>query len=278
MPRSPLARDRRALYEIAVQNVEADVAFLERLGARGGGSGFRTLREDFCGTAALACRWVLQSPAHVAWGVDHDRAALAWARRHHLARMRHGAERVALLQGDVRRARTPRVDVVTAMNFSALAFHDRRALSAYFRGVWRTLRPGGLFVLQTLGGPAAESVSVQRRRIPATQGPDGLEIPAFTYEWEQTPLAPGRVGCALHFAWQEGTRKRRAFRYEWRLWSVEELTELLRANGFAAIDLWLHDATVPHGRRKRRAPARGASWVGELVARRAPARRRAVSP
>ena len=278
MARSPLARDRRALYEIAVQNVEADVAFIERLGAQGAGRELRTLREDFCGTAALACHWVLQSPAHEAWGVDHDRAALAWAQRHHLTRMRHGAGQVALVHGDVRRTLTPRVDVVTAMNFSALAFHDRRALSAYFKAAWRALRPGGLFVLQTLGGPAAASAAVQRRRIAATQGPDGLEIPAFTYEWQQTPLAPGRVACALHFAWRDGTRKRDAFRYEWRLWSVEELAGLLGANGFTGIELWLHDAMAPHGRRKRRAPARGASWVGELVARRALIRRRTTAP
>lgn len=263
--RNPLARDPRALYEIAVQNVEADVAFLERLRTRGSRP-LRVLREDFCGTAALSCRWVMQSPAHTAWAVDQDATGLAWARRHHLAYMRHGTDRVTLIHGDVRRARTPPADVVTAMNFSALVFHDRRALGAYFRAAARALRPGGRFVLQTLGGPAAASASLERRRIAATQGPDGREIPGFTYEWEQQPVAPHRVRCALHFAWPDGTRKPRAFRYEWRLWSLDELRELLHANGFNAVELWLHDTSAPSGRRKRRAPAPGASWIGELVA------------
>lgn len=246
--------------------------FLERLGVRRGRT-LQALREDFCGTAALACHWVLRSPAHTAWAVDRDGAALAWARRHHLAHIRHGAARVTLLESDVRRARTPQVDVVTAMNFSALGFHDRRTLGAYFRSAARALRPGGLLVLQTLGGPGASAHAIERRRVPASQGPDGREIPAFTYEWEQTPLGPGHLHCALYFSRTGAKRRRRAFQYEWRLWSLQELTDLLRANGFAATEFWLHDSAAPLGRRKRKAPAPGASWVGEVVARRGPARR-----
>src|SRR5690348_15921911 len=72
--------DRHALYEAAVQSVDYDLDHVERLFRRLRGRPARVLREDFCGTAGLACAWVLRDPAHVAYGVDLDPVPLAWAR------------------------------------------------------------------------------------------------------------------------------------------------------------------------------------------------------
>ena len=50
-------RDRHALYEVAVQGVDWDLDFLERLYRARNGREARVFREDFCSTAALATAW-----------------------------------------------------------------------------------------------------------------------------------------------------------------------------------------------------------------------------
>src|SRR5690242_11707983 len=61
--RQPATRppDRHALYEVAVQGVDWDLDFLERVWRyRHPGRAPRRFREDFCSTAALATAWVLR--------------------------------------------------------------------------------------------------------------------------------------------------------------------------------------------------------------------------
>ena len=50
--------DRHILYQASVQCVEADIDFFERLSKSKRGEPFRLLKEDFCGTAALASEFV----------------------------------------------------------------------------------------------------------------------------------------------------------------------------------------------------------------------------
>jgi hypothetical protein len=51
----------------------------------------------------------------------------------------------------------------------------------------------------------------------------------FTYLWEQALYDPvsGRLVCHIHFAFEDGSRLERAFSYDWRLWSLPEIRELL---------------------------------------------------
>src|SRR5262249_57184120 len=105
-PRRP---DPFALYEVAVQGVDWDLDFLERVWRyRNPGREPRTFREDFCSTAALATAWARRGPERRAWGVDLDPAPLAWARRHRLPFMRDAGRRGTLVRGGGRRPRRPR--------------------------------------------------------------------------------------------------------------------------------------------------------------------------
>jgi len=62
--------DRHALYEVAVQGVDWDLDFLERVWRyRHPGREPKLFREDFCSTAALATAWARRGP---------DRRARAW--------------------------------------------------------------------------------------------------------------------------------------------------------------------------------------------------------
>jgi SAM-dependent methyltransferase len=217
---------------------------VERLYRRIRGREARVLREDFCGTAGLACGWALRAPDHVAYGVDLDPEPLAWARAHRLARMRAAAERVHLVQGDVLHARVPPADVTLAYNFSFWVFHERSRVRAYFRAARRGLARDGVLLLEMFGGTGAATELVETRRIVGRRGPDGEALPAFRYVWEHERFNPvtHRLEAAIHFDLPGGRRLRRAFRYDWRLWSLPEVRELLAEAGFRSSEVHLLDA------------------------------------
>jgi SAM-dependent methyltransferase len=238
--RAPLP-DRHVLYEAAVQGVEYDLDFFVRVHRRLRGRGFTRFREDFCGTAALSCAWVLRAPGNRAWGVDQDGATLAWSRARHLRRLREAGERVRLVRADVRRARLPRADVICAMNFSYWVFHERRDLVAYFRAARRGLAEDGLLFVNAFGGTGAMDTLTETRRIAASRGPDGEAVPPFTYVWEHAAFNPvdHRLLCHIHFRLRDGRALERAFTYDWRMWTLPEIRDALLEAGFADVQVYV---------------------------------------
>jgi hypothetical protein len=233
--------DRHALYEVAVQGVDWDLDFLERVWRyRHPGRSPRRFREDFCSTAALATAWALRGKEREAWGVDRDPEPLAWARRHRLAHVREAAARVHLVHGDVRRARRPLVDVACALNFSWWVFHERADLVRYLRAARVGLEPGGVLVLNLFGGTSAERALLERTRKAATNGPDGERLPAFTYVWEHARYnaADRRLLAYIHFELRNGPRLTRAFTYDWRMYTIPELRDAVLEAGFRDFEVW----------------------------------------
>jgi SAM-dependent methyltransferase len=270
-PRRP-DRDRYALYEASVQAVESDLDLFERVHRAIHGRSFHTLREDFCGTAQLACAWAMRGPERRAWGVDLDPRPLAWARRHHFPAMREAAGRVRLLRRDVRSASGPRVDAICAMNFSWWVFHERRELVRYFRVARRALRPGGLLFASAFGGTEAMASLIERRRIPVSSTADGHLLPAFTYEWEHAHFDPitHRIRCYIHFRFRDGARMRRAFRYDWRMWTLPEAREALAEAGFARSEVYVEGTDPRTGAgngvyRRRRRFENQEGWLALVV-------------
>lgn len=272
---SPLHPDRHILYEAAVQGVEYDLDFIARAHRSGGGAPLRDLREDFCGTAALASAWALRSRDHRAWAVDHDPAVLAWARRHRLPRLGAVASRVRLRQGDVRSPSRARVDAVVALNFSYWVFRTRQDLGRYFRAARAALRPGGVLVLNAFGGTEAMDTLTERRRIPASRAITGDAVPGFTYVWEQTSFNPvdHELCAAIHFDMGGGRVRLRAFTYHWRMWTLPELRELLTEAGFLAADVYVEDWDEERHRpgdvyRRRTRFENQSGWLAYIVGRR----------
>jgi len=233
--------DRHLLYSAAVQSVDADLDFFRRVYRRKHGEAFRLLREDFCGTAMLACDWVRRGRDHRAWGVDLDRPTLDWGTRHHVSKLGRAAERLELLCENVLDVKTPPVEVVAALNFSYCVFKQRSLLRDYFRKVRSALLPGGVFFLDIFGGTEAICEEVEERRIEACKAFDGSPIPAFTYVWEQARFNPidHHIVCHIHFRLRGGRKIRRAFTYDWRLWTIPELRELLLEAGFSGSDVYV---------------------------------------
>lgn len=216
--------DRHVLYEASVQAVDFEVEFLSDTYKALRGRRPRVMREDFCGTANAACEWVKSHRNNQAIAIDLDPSVLAWGKAHHVARLTPGQKsRLSIIQGNVLEVRTPPADLCVAFNFSYWTFKTREQLRAYFVRAREALKSDGLFFLDIYGGPEAHE-----EREEATEYDD------FTYVWDQSRVDPvtGRTVCHIHFKFPDKSRIKRAFTYDWRLWSLPEVRELLAEAGF----------------------------------------------
>jgi len=221
--------DKHTLYQLAVQSPVEDVRFLARVYERVRGRRPRHLREDFCGTALLCAAWVRRGAEYSAEGFDISRATLDWGVRHNLSSLGAAAERVHLHAEDVRRPSRERPDVRCAQNFSYFVFKRRPELLEYFRSARRDLARGGVFVLDIYGGPDAMEEEEDVRKV---------EGEGFTYVWEQKRYVPatGDYEAHIHFRFPDGSEMRRAFSYDWRLWTLPEVKDVLVEAGFERVD------------------------------------------
>jgi len=238
--------DRHALYETAVQSVDYDVEFIERVyeGMHGGKP--RRLREDFCGSAALASHWVRHHPENEAWGVDLDAETLDWGRRHRVAPLGDAADRVHLSCADVLATRGPKVEVQVALNFSYCIFKQRAELRRYFKTAHRLLEPGGIFVCDLIGGTETVTELKEKTRRKSRKDPDGRIVPALTYIWEQEHINAVDNHFVAHITLdfeRKGKKRRlkRAFTYDWRLWGLPEIRDLLDDAGFELSQVYAQD-------------------------------------
>lgn len=259
--------DRHVLYQLAVQAPESDARFYSRWFRKYTGRELRVLREDFCGTAVLACHHVKLHAHNRAIGVDLHWPTLAWGRIHNVKPLLDAGQqrRLTLLQQNVLDVRSPQADALLALNFSYSVFKTRAQLGAYLRNCHRSLRPGGLLFVDAWGGP-----DVLR------QATDRTRHRGFVYEWEQRSFDPisHAMTCAIHFRFPDGSRLRDAFVYDWRLWTLPELRELFAEAGFVDVDvLWEGtDSKTGGGNGVFRKTARGGmddAWIAIVVGRKA---------
>lgn len=255
--------DKYRCYQIALQEPGADLPFVERVFRKLRGRAPRRLREDFAGTAAQACAWVARHRENTAIAVDLDPEPLDWGRRHNVSRLDPEQQsRVKLVQGDVRDVGFEPVDVCTAYNFSYFLFRTRRELLGYFRSARASLAGDGLLFLDAYGGARAMEPLVEET---AFEG--------FDYVWEQHAFDPIHQHGTnyIHFRFPDGSALHRAFRYDWRLWSLPELRECLAEAGFAETQVYWEgtDRATGEGNdvftRRERGEADPA-WLAHLVA------------
>jgi SAM-dependent methyltransferase len=264
--------DKHILYEASVQCVEADLDFFNRVFRNKRGRPPRLLKEDFCGTSALACQFVKGHPENRAWGVDLHKPTLDWGRARHVARLGADRDRVTLVQDNVLNVTRPQVEIVCALNFSYFVFKTRDALRAYFRTARESLTGDGIFVLDCFGGTEAMESMSEDRRIPASISIEGRKLPAFTYVWDQARfnVVDHDILCHIHFKFSDGTMMKRAFTYNWRLWTLPELQETILEAGFASAEVYLEgwddEADEADGIYRRRSTFENmAGWVGYVV-------------
>ena len=254
--------DVHELYEESVQSVDSEVKFMHDTFRALRGRQAQSFREDFCGTASACCEWVRRTPRGFAIGVDNDPAVLEWGRGNRIARLAEkDRARVKLLESDVRTVEADSVDVIGAFNFSYFMFETRNELRDYFAQARAALNSDGILFLDAFGGP--ESISVQKER---------TKYDGFTYVWDQASYEPvtNHITCHIHFNFSDGSKLNRAFTYEWRMWSLPEIRELLLEAGFAKARVyWEGTDEDGEGNDEFTESATGepdAAWVSYIVA------------
>jgi SAM-dependent methyltransferase len=254
--------DIHELYEASVQCVEPEIEFLHTTFRALKQRDAKSFREDFCGTASASCEWVRTGDDHYAIGIDIDADVLDWGRRNRVAKLPETKRaRVQLLNDDVMAASAGPVDIVGAFNFSYWIFKTRPQLRSYFERVREALVDDGVFFLDAYGGSEAYVEQKEKTKY------DG-----FTYVWDQAKFEPvtARTVCHIHFKFPDGSKLKRAFTYDWRLWTLPELRELLEEAGFSKITVyWEGEDDDGEGNGEFTEDARGAAdlaWIAYLVA------------
>lgn len=224
----PAPLDRHDLYELCVQSPGDLVGMIS--GIHGGSP--RVLGEDFAGTAALSHLWVASHPRRHAIAIDLDAESLA----------RHGGHaRITTIRRDVHRVPLASLDPCDAVfvgNFSIGYIHERHDLVRYLKRCARRLKRRGVFICDTYGGSSTFTTGhVQREH----RTPDGRRV---LYTWEQREADPitGLVTNAMHFQVdRDGDIELRiadAFIYNWRIWSIPELTDAMLEAGFQDVEIY----------------------------------------
>jgi SAM-dependent methyltransferase len=256
--------DRYDLYQRSVQSPENEVSFFDRA--------FRTyykraplfLREDFCGTAAVCCEWAKSRRDRRSVGVDLDPAPLAWGKRHNVSKLADDERsRVTLVRADARKVAGPKADVIAAQNFSFYFFLTREELRRYFRAAYRNLARQGVLVLDVMGG--FECMKEDTREVRGYR--------SFKYVWEQARFDPITHACRfhIHFRFPDGSAMNKAFTYDWRLWTMPEIRELLAEAGFPRSDVYWEGTDPRTGKgndvyRRREHAESDPAWIAYLVA------------
>jgi hypothetical protein len=256
--------DRHVLYEQAVQDPKADVTTLAKLYKKIRKKPALAFREDFCGTATLSTEWIKGGKQRTAYGVDLDRPTLDWGQQHNLGPLSDAdRKRIELFEGNVLTARGPRADLVAALNFSYCCLKERKQLLAYFKNTHKNMAEDGLFFLDVLGG--SETMGTDENR---------HDLDGFTYRWKQHHFDPRThdMRCSIAFYFSDGSKIAPAFEYDWRLWTMPELCDLLDEAGFSRTHrLWEKTDKKGNGTGNFSEPKRvenQESWWTYLVAER----------
>ena len=106
---------------------------------------------------------------------------------------------------------------------------QRAQLRRYLAAAHGGLARDGVLMLEMFGGTTAMD-----------RGEEIHHLGDFTYRWEQAAFDPltNHISCHIDFVFPDGSRLDRAFSYDWRVWSVPELRDLLGEVGFSAVKIY----------------------------------------
>jgi len=221
-------------YERAVQTPDTEVDFMRTWYKKLHGRHPRVLREDFCGTGAISCSWVAKAPQNEAFGVDLDPEPIAMGKQRHWSKLSSSARgRMKYIEGSVLDKAERKADVICAFNFSYFIFKKRPQLLNYFKKVRQGLDKQGIFFMDLFGGPESQKIVTDVRK-----------LTGLTYYWECQSFNPISAECtfAIHFRDAKGKKHENVFTYDWRLWTIAELREILEEAGFSrSILFWEGD-------------------------------------
>lgn len=217
--------DKYQYYLDSVQSPEDDVVFLRDTYKKITGKEPNMLSEDFCGTFSICCEWVKLNKNYKAVGVDLSEEPIEYGKQNILPKLnKEQQDRVMIINANVLDKKLPSADLIAAMNFSYFLFKTRPQLKEYFENAYRRLNKGGVMFADCFGG--------------SERGEDleeETEHDDFSYFWHQKDWNPitNEANFAIHFK-RDGEKKRKdVFTYDWRMWSIPEIREMMEEVGFS---------------------------------------------
>lgn len=216
--------DKYRYYLESVQSPEDDVVFLRNTFEELKKKTPRVLCEDFCGTFKICCEWTKLNKKNTAIGVDLSEEPLQWGKEHHLSELDEDQKsRIQILNDNVMNPNLPKADLIAAMNFSYNIFKARQDLKDYYTNALNRLNENGLFFVDVFGGTGIDEDFEEE-----------TEHDNFSYFWHQETWDPVTNFATFHIHFKrKGEKKReRVFTYDWRLWSIPEIREIMEEVGF----------------------------------------------
>lgn len=255
--------EKYRLYEASVQNPQGDIEFLNKEYESLFGRLPHSLREDFGGTGFLACEWVKTHPKNTSYAIDLDTEPLSYGKQNHYARLTSEQQsRVHYIEGNVLASYHFKTDIIVAFNFSFYILKKRQELLEYFKTVRQHLNEEGLFSLDLFGGTDAYSPLEEE-----------TEHDDHSYFWDCDTFNPITNECLYYIHFKDNKkniRYNKVFTYDWRMWSMAELIDLLAEAGFSQIHTYWEgedEEGEGNGEFTRTREAQNCeSWVSYIVA------------
>ena len=216
--------DKYFYYYESVQSPETDVEFFRDAYKELKGRLPETLREDFCGTFAICCEWARLNKSFKAVGVDLDPEPVEYGKAHYLTQLTDEEQsRVDIRLENVLNPELPKADVTVAVNFSYFIFKKRQELLTYFKNALDSLKDDGLFMVDCFGGSQCQEPNEEKTK-----------HDSHNYYWDQDYFDPvGNHGVFyIHFKPKGGTKHKKVFTYDWRMWSIPEVRDIMEEAGF----------------------------------------------
>ena len=253
--------DKYLYYNRSVQSPSLDVRFMRSCYRNLKKKEPYILREDFCSTFSLSCAWVKMGPRYKSVAIDIDHRPLKYGEKNYLKKMQpHQQKRVQVIHSNVLNLNITKVDIVSASNFSYFVLKKRADLKKYFLNSLKSLKPNGLFILDCFGGSECFQKSEEE-----------VDHGDFSYFWDQSSFDPISHDALfyIHYKREGEKKKERVFRYDWRLWTIPELRDLLEEVGFHKIHIYWEGTNRKgegNGRFTRRKRGEDCeSWIAYLV-------------
>jgi SAM-dependent methyltransferase len=215
--------DKYDLYSRAVQSADVDVVLFRRVYRELRKKDAKVMREDFCGTFQLSKEWVKLNPSFVAHGIDLDPEPIIYGRKSMEKLTEAQRKRLFIHEKNVLERSLPVADLIVAMNFSYFIFKTREVMKKYFANAYRTLKPNGVFLVDVFGGAGCFD-----------ENEEVTNFKKFKYFWHQTGFDPisNKALFHIHFKQQKAKKAERVFTYDWRMWSIPELRDIMDEVGF----------------------------------------------
>ena len=217
-------------YKEAVQSPEEDVEFFQKIYSKIYKQPARLFREDFCGTFCLGIAWIKANKKNQAVVIDKDPQPLNYGKTNYLPELSQDEKaRLQILCKNVSSPELPEADIISVTNFSYYIFKSRLNLLNYFKSVRSKLKQKGLFIIDSFGG--SEAVEDHEEEV---------EHDDFSYFWDQTDFnsITNEARFHIHFKRKGEPKRKNVFTYDWRVWSLPELKDILLEAGFSKVDVY----------------------------------------